>query len=1556
MGSLSDSSTVWRTGWRGVARPDFLFSNVHFSFTDEIPLFSSKYHPPSVWYKGRKAGFRSWILAPLLLMALLGQAQTISVPLGTAAQFGLLSGGTLTADTVSDAHVAGKAGAATALIGPVQTSGTAESSAVTAALTHLTAARAYCSGLSAAPLTAPLNGQTLTGGAYTLSGNVTFGAGNPLVLQGTDTTVFVINVTGDLTLTAGAQVWLTGRIAPQNIVWNVSGNLTSADYTVLPGVVMTGGNITASGIWAATSALLSTGDLTLTQVRFAPAEMGSTFFGVDALLPPPDCANPTTASTGSCPNLAFNGDFETPDPALAGGLPTGNANICNRSPGPRYITTKELTGWSAATWGTPDWFKSGGATGVAGVPTNTYSPGAISTPTHGGGAYTGLFACSDFLPPTGPAIPGREYLMQRLPIPTGQTTPLMLGLDYYVEFFSRLAPTSAYTVPNLGLAIFTTDPYKDQWTGILPQPGSTAPVIPLISAHDQDFNKVNVWSRTAGAFLATGTEKYIAIGNFGSENPSQIPGSSPSGFTMDSYQYIDDVQILPFPLPVITCGTLNGQRNIELAVGCPLPASSGALYKWTWTDPCQTIRSTAGGTSTCPPSPLSPLSHVVESTNPVFYPPYPYAASYTLTVRVPIPGTNPVQYYVGAPHSVFSNTVFAFTIDETMPAAQNITASQTWNADMTIRGTITVWPNVTLTINNHAVIRFDDTFRQTVVPSNQPAYSPTQIFTRNALETRILVKPGGHLIITDGAVLTSLIDPVPGPVPPICHNPVMWDGVTVEGSGTGTGTSTATAQNSTNQGVLDINEAGTISHARYGVTAGTAAYTYKSIQVGATPPPAGSYQGWLLAPTAGKGGAIVTGNMGRFVDCYFGVSFATYRRSDATGQPQNNLSRFDDCLIQGTQVLADPEYRDLSSGIWTRIGTRRGVWLSSTNTVTFVGNTFDGFDGVPPLLRGWGMFVFQSGADVQSAGYTSGDHWQPIRPNIFQDWNVGINGQGSFDPVLAKVRGNVFTNNYWGAQFGNANRVDCHYNLFFVGGPSMAVSGQDQPVGLYYTASAYTTPEENLFVPHPLSNASTLTVGLRFESTRNAAISTATTEPRTAQAYRNTFTGIEPTYVYSSADPVRSHLWQPSGSSNGYTYLYTGLYAFNDNTNVTFRCNTFNNRKPSVSSSSCGNYPSSDVQVFGGTVATQGNCDGSATGTPNNTFTDNTNIPATNKRYHIYLRCGSQGTSGGTPFTWYPTDAGMRPTDCTTTELPLVVSCGNTVGLDGCPAHDESVDLETLQARLAQEPAGSDERAMLLNELVGELVTTENVAHGLDTAIALLEREQSPAYDEYLLQLQSLREEASMAAGGNGQRHTLLQASAPWRKAAPVAVDLRRSAANPTAGRAVTNYLYRVRDLLLPLGTDSARTVAVMTDGSLRAELQRMAEDSLTRGYLAARAAMNQYGGTHYRLTEWEDAEGDGADLGRSAGPVEPTPPTAFLVLTPNPSTGHVRVGYGLPRTAQQVAVRVYDEWGQPCGEHRLTAESLAEGVTLRLRPGLYQCVLEADGQVVAKERLLIIH
>ena len=149
---------------------------------------------------------------------------------------------------------------------------------------------------------------------------------------------------------------------------------------------------------------------------------------------------------------------------------------------------------------------------------------------------------------------------------------------------------------------------------------------------------------------------------------------------------------------------------------------------------------------------------------------------------------------------------------------------------------------------------------------------------------------------------------------------------------------------------------------------------------------------------------------------------------------------------------------------------------------------------------------------------------------------------------------------------------------------------------------------------------------------------------------------------------------------------------------------------------------------------------------------------------------------------------------------------------------------------------------------------------------------------------------------------------------------------------------------------------ALVTGMPLRATFTAMAEDSTRWGASAARAALNQYAGTAY--AELAEGEEEADDMQRTTpqatDAVEAPARRAFILLAPNPSNGHVRVGYGLERAAKTVELRVYDQWGQPMGAYTLTDEALTEGVTLKLRAGIYHCVLVADGAVVAKERLLI--
>jgi hypothetical protein len=341
---------------------------------------------------------------------------------------------------------------------------------------------------------------------------------------------------------------------------------------------------------------------------------------------------------------------------------------------------------------------------------------------------------------------------------------------------------------------------------------------------------------------------------------------------------------------------------------------------------------------------------------------------------------------------------------------------------------------------------------------------------------------------------------------------------------------------------------------------------------------------------------------------------------------------------------------------------------------------------------------------------------------------------------------------------------------------------------------------------------------------------------------------------------------------------------------------------------------------------------------------------------------------------WYAdASAGTDKEPTCTHDFPTPSRCYTTPpqGYQPCTPNVPST-IDGLRAALAA-TTNEQEQQALLGELVLKFLTDTTVTFGLDSAIAVIDG--NPSYEELQKQLEERKFEYVADFGDDSTQL--------WRGAGPTAgggrklqlgkqqpaAEARASIAPPvppaSLGRVpgdTVDYFQRVRCLLRPYRSDSARAVAFATDPTLRATFVAMAEDSTAWGSPAARAALNQYAGTEY--AELDEFVADSATAARTTtrGPdgrlkprAEPTPErVASIVLVPNPSTGHVRVGYGLPRAARTVEMRVYDSWGQLRGTYALDDEALAAGVTLALAPGIYQCQLVADGAVVARERLLI--
>ena len=437
-----------------------------------------------------------WLLLAMLVLANFfspsrGWTQTISVPLGSASRFGILSGATLTTDSLERVRSLGAIGVVNGVVGLVQAdSGLYQSSTapaqVSAALADAATARVFCASQTGPALTT-LGTQTITAGVHTMNGNATLISGTVWTLTGSASDVFIFNVTGNLTLNATARVLLDGP-DPRNVFWRIGGDFLATDETGLQGVVLAGGTIHLLGSWLGATALLASGDIDITEI--------DALAGVDLFFNPngmwqAGCIPQPIASVlpGLC-TLIANGSFETPYmPAVQpanGSFGHSNSN-CLRG------RTDEVADWNNANEASPDWYKINYAS-----PPGYVGPSAPRT----GQAYAGLYASND-----GAQRQYREYVYQKL------AAPLQNQL-YYVEFYTQLADYCLWKVPELGIRLDISCPWQNTMKTLL-DPVTRQPLLAHISTHEPDFNNPAEWRRTAGIYPAMGGEQFVTIGRFG---------------------------------------------------------------------------------------------------------------------------------------------------------------------------------------------------------------------------------------------------------------------------------------------------------------------------------------------------------------------------------------------------------------------------------------------------------------------------------------------------------------------------------------------------------------------------------------------------------------------------------------------------------------------------------------------------------------------------------------------------------------------------------------------------------------------------------------------------------------------------------------------------------------------------------------------------------------------------------------------------------------------------------------------------------------------------------
>lgn len=209
-----------------------------------------------------------------------------------------------------------------------------------------------------------------------------------------------------------------------------------------------------------------------------------------------------------------------------------------------YSQLTRATSWTLVTnhTGTSDYFNT---CGVSPVNTTTafWGPQAPNT----GNGYIGVLAWHSALPS------GREYAQTIL------TSPLTAGQNYTVSLMASLGEICNYAC---ALQIyFSAAPY------VMAPAGSTAitAVTPQVAFATVATNKTG-WTLLTYNYTATGGEQYLIVGNFRNDATTVLVPVG-AGSNNQTYYYIDDMVVMPAPLPVtlqsFTAVCNNGMTEIH---------------------------------------------------------------------------------------------------------------------------------------------------------------------------------------------------------------------------------------------------------------------------------------------------------------------------------------------------------------------------------------------------------------------------------------------------------------------------------------------------------------------------------------------------------------------------------------------------------------------------------------------------------------------------------------------------------------------------------------------------------------------------------------------------------------------------------------------------------------------------------------------------------------------------------------------------------------------------------------------------------------------------------
>lgn len=217
----------------------------------------------------------------------------------------------------------------------------------------------------------------------------------------------------------------------------------------------------------------------------------------------------------------------------------------------------------------------------------------------------------------------------------------------------------------------------------------------------------------------------------------------------------------------------------------------------------------------------------------------------------------------------------------------------------------------------------------------------------NAETARIIVEPGGELIV-DGGILTSSL----------CTD--FWSGVQVRGNSN-------LSQVTQNQGAIRLMNDAVIEYANIGIQA------------------YGVDNNGNLISNSGGGIVLITDAM--FSNNKIAIKINDYVYNNIFGVPQANES-----VILSSNIVVDEDYFELTST------DPKGVVLSSVKTVSINGNNFI---NNASSISGIATDIFNSDVSIQKY----------IVPNTFNGWEYGVKALGMRSSTYVYLNENVFTNN-----------------------------------------------------------------------------------------------------------------------------------------------------------------------------------------------------------------------------------------------------------------------------------------------------------------------------------------------------------------------------------------------------------------------------------------------------------------------------------------------------------------------------------------------------------------